>query len=344
MKYGMPYKGSKNKLAGKIFESFPRKKNFYDLFCGGCAMTHYGLLHGGFENYYMNNINPACPELFMDAVHGKFKDEKRWISREDFFRLKDSEPYVAFCWSFGYNLRDYLYSKEIEAYKKACHFAIVFDDFSLIKELCPEVYDVTKEALNGIKNIKERRIAFGLSVVKGLKRLGDWDLVLNNPLYKLVCLSGGKLVRDSKNNDIQSLESLRSPEYMRSLERLQSLESLQSLQRLERLQSFNKSYDEIEIKKDSVIYCDIPYEGTDGYLTEFDFEKFYSWCEKQTEPLFISSYKMPSDRFVCVAMFKHRCTLSATENIEVTEKVFIPKHQVKEYHLPGSLFNFDELM
>ena len=48
MKYGMPYKGSKNKLAGQIFELFPRKKNFYDLFCGGCAMTHYGLLHGGF--------------------------------------------------------------------------------------------------------------------------------------------------------------------------------------------------------------------------------------------------------------------------------------------------------
>lgn len=33
-----------------------------------------------------------------------------------------------------------------------------------------------------------------------------------------------------------------------------------------------------------------------------------------------------------------------TEKIEVTEKVFIPKHQEKEYHLPGSLFNFDELM
>ena len=108
------------------------------------------------------------------------------------------------------------------------------------------------------------------------------------------------------------------------------------------------SYDQVEILPDSVIYCDIPYEDTNAYMQDkkqdFDFEKFYSWCEKQTEPLFISSYKMPAERFVCVAMFKHRCTLSATENVEVTEKVFIPKHQEKEYHLPGSLFNFDELM
>ena len=202
-----------------------------------------------------------------------------------------------------------MYSEEIEPYKKACHYAIVFDDFSLIKELCPEVYDVTKEALNGIKNIKKRRLAFGPSVIKELKRLGDWDLVLNNPLYTSARWRGGKL--DGKNNDLQSLQSLES------------------------LQSFNKSYDEIEIEKDSVIYCDIPYEGTSGYLTDFDFEKFYSWCEKQTEPLFISSYKMPADRFVCVAMFKHRCILSATANNEVTEKVFIPKHQEKEISPAG---------
>ena len=301
----MPYKGSKNKLAGKIFELFPRKKNFYDLFCGGCAMTHYGLLHGGFENYYMNDINPACPELFMDAVHGKFKDEKRWISREDFERLKDVEPYVAFCWSFGNNLRNYLYSKEIEDFKKAWHYAIFFDDFEPAKKL-------TGIDFSPIKNIKNRKEKY---------------------------LTSKEIIRKFYNHSVFGVT-----QHLQSLQSLESLERLQSLQSLERLQSFNKSYDEIEIEKDSVIYCDIPYEGTDEYLTEFDFERFYAWCEKQTEPLFISSYKMPADRFVCVAMFKHRCTLNNAKNIEVTEKVFIPKHQEKEYHLPGSLFNFDELM
>ena len=261
MKYGMPYKGSKNKLAGQIFE------------------------------------------LFMDAVHGKFKDEKRWISREDFFRLKDSEPYVKFCWSFGNNLRNYLYSKEIEEFKKAWHYAIFFDDFEPFKK-----FDVDMSAIKGIKNLYK-------------KYLTSKDI-----LHKC---------HFDKGKQLQSCEGLF---------RLQSSESLERLERLERLRITVGSYDQVEILPDSVIYCDIPYEGTDGYLTDFDFEKFYSWCEKQTEPLFISSYKMPSDRFVCVAMFKHRCILNASQNIEVTEKVFIPKHQEKEYHLPGSLFNFDEMM
>ena len=312
MKYGMPYKGSKNKLAGQIFELFPRKKNFYDLFCGGCAMTHYGLLHGGFENYYMNDINPACPELFMDAVHGKFKDEKRWISREDFFRLKDSEPYVEFCWSFGNTLREYMYGKEIELYKKALHYAIFFDDYSLIKNFFQNDFSFLKK----IKNPSEKRLVLQRFMLN--KKIG-----YNTPLESSV--------KDSC--------------LLQSGARLDNLNLLSELNKFEdKLEITVGSYEQVEILPDSVIYCDIPYEGTDGYLTEFDFVKFYSWCEKQTEPLFISSYKMPADRFVCVAMFKHRCTLSATENIEVTEKVFIPKHQEKEYHLPGSLFNFDELM
>ncbi len=133
MNYGLPYKGSKNKLAPKIFELFPQKKNFYDLFCGGCAMTHYGMLHNKFEKFIINDINPMCPTLFVDAINGKFKNETRWISREDF--LNSNEPYVKFVWSFGNNLIGYMYSKEIEPWKKALHYARVFDDFSLFEEM-----------------------------------------------------------------------------------------------------------------------------------------------------------------------------------------------------------------
>ena len=41
-------------------------------------------------------------------LEGKYVDEKRWISREDFYKLKDTDPYVAIVWSFGNNMRDYL--------------------------------------------------------------------------------------------------------------------------------------------------------------------------------------------------------------------------------------------
>lgn len=40
MRYGLPYKGSKNKIAERIVDFLPKAKNFYDLFAGGCAITH----------------------------------------------------------------------------------------------------------------------------------------------------------------------------------------------------------------------------------------------------------------------------------------------------------------
>lgn len=39
MNYGLPYMGSKNKIAEWVVGHFPeKKKHFYDLFAGGCAV------------------------------------------------------------------------------------------------------------------------------------------------------------------------------------------------------------------------------------------------------------------------------------------------------------------
>lgn len=135
MKYGLPYKGSKNKLAERIVRLLPRRTNLVDLFCGGCAVSHAALLMGKYEHIYINDINWMCPTLFMDALQGKYANDTRWISHEDFFRLRDTDPYVAMVWSFGNNMRDYLYSKEIEPLKKAIHYALFFSDYSLAKTL-----------------------------------------------------------------------------------------------------------------------------------------------------------------------------------------------------------------
>ena len=135
MNYGLPYKGSKNKLATRIVDLLPRRKHFYDLFCGGCAVTHAAMLSNKWEHFTINDLNWQCPTLFVDALNGKYKNDTRWISREDFFRLKDSDPYVAFVWSFGNNLRDYIYSREIEPLKKAIHYALYFNDYSLAAEM-----------------------------------------------------------------------------------------------------------------------------------------------------------------------------------------------------------------
>lgn len=46
MRYGIPYLGSKNKLAERIVSLLPRAEHLYDVFCGGCAIAHCAALNG----------------------------------------------------------------------------------------------------------------------------------------------------------------------------------------------------------------------------------------------------------------------------------------------------------
>ena len=131
MIYGLPYKGSKTKLAERIIDLMPRAEHLYDLFAGGCAIAHCALIKGKYGHVHINDINPMMPQAFVKALKGGFDDEDRWISREDFFRLKDTDPYAALCFSFGSDTRTYIYGKDKEQYKKALHYAIYFNSFDL---------------------------------------------------------------------------------------------------------------------------------------------------------------------------------------------------------------------
>ena len=131
----MPYKGSKNKIAQWVVDQLPSAKHFYDLFGGGGAITHCAILSGKYEVVHYNELNPVVFKAFEMSVNGEFKNENRWISREAFKKLKDTDAYVNLCFSFGNNGRSYCYSKEIEPLKKALHYAICFNDFSLLEEL-----------------------------------------------------------------------------------------------------------------------------------------------------------------------------------------------------------------
>ena len=91
--YGVSYKGSKSRIVEKLVEAIPcvGVDNFYDLFAGGCAVTHKMLLDGRFKHYFANDIDGQALRLFYDGLKGKYTNEMRWISRADFFRLKDSD-------------------------------------------------------------------------------------------------------------------------------------------------------------------------------------------------------------------------------------------------------------
>ena len=296
MRYGLPYQGSKNAIAEKLVSVLPCADNFYDLFAGGCAITHRAMIDGRWKNYYANDID-NIPTLFFDAVNGKYKDEKRWISREDFARLKDADLYVSLCWSFGNNRKDYLYSKEIEPWRKALHYARVLGDNSLLCDFGIKSDGNTKDIKKHHNEYKDKYIKWYIKNVQDNKFCGE-----------------------KINTDLSRLQHL---------ERLQRLQRLQSLKRLQLLQISQKSYDEVEIKPNSVIYCDIPYENTMGYKSgDFDFKKFYDWASNQTELIFISSYHISDDRFVEVDGWNKTMLFSLT-NATGIERLFVPKGQQK---------------
>ena len=390
MNYGVPYKGSKNLLADDLMKVIPAKgvENFYDLFAGGCAVTHKAMLGGRFARHFANDLDGQGLRLFQDSIGGKYRDEKRWISREDFGRLKDTDPYVSCCWSFGNNQSNYLYSQEIEPWKKALHYARVLGDFSLMEEFgirtdgsraditahhdeykrkyirwwlskqeyTAEELDALIAKCRGDIRVQQEELrqyllrgleSSGLTQAEVGRRLGSqmtghyfgrsqWEFPTEE-YYNMMRTFMPALDKDY--NEVvgltrlwQSLESLESLQSLQRLQRLQSLQSLQRLQSLQSLQASFISYDEVEILPRSVIYCDPPYRGTDGYKTEFDHESFYDWCGRQTELVLVSEYGMPEDRFVEVLHRSHRSRLSGTANVGVTEKLFVPRHQAARYY------------
>ena len=129
MRYGLPYKGSKNQIAEWIIANLPKAETFVDLFCGGGAVTHAALLSGKYKKFVMNDIDGRLPKLFLDCAYGKYTIENHpeWISREEFHSLKDSDAYIALVWSFGNNGKDYIYGSDIEQFKHDYHTA-VFED------------------------------------------------------------------------------------------------------------------------------------------------------------------------------------------------------------------------
>ena len=134
MNFGLPYLGSKNSIAKWVCDILPNANTLYDLFAGGGVITHCASLNQKYNNYIVNDLNSLCINGLKMAYNGEFKNETRWISREDFFKLRDTDYYVACCYSFGSNFRNYSYSKETEQLKKAMHYSVYFNDNYLLQK------------------------------------------------------------------------------------------------------------------------------------------------------------------------------------------------------------------
>lgn len=308
--------GSKSKIARWVAERLPEGDTLYDVFCGGCAITDYAMRMRKYGRYVINDIT-NIGFVFKKALDGGFRNETRWIDRKTYFENLE-DLYVYLCFSFGNNPAcGYAYAVEIEPWKKALHWCYVFNDPSLMHE-------------------------YGVDIPVCEDKAGYKKWIRNNEAYirENYCAS-----THAHRDEIEDTTGLTL-----------HLECLQSLNRLERLQSlehpssslhiFQGDYRDVMIPKSSgVVYCDPPYRNTRQYydmeggrkrdLTKtFDYDKFYSWCEWQSyenkNPVFISSYDLPSDKFRRVASVEKGSSLNRGMNYcdDKIEGLYVPKEQV----------------
>ena len=320
MNFGLPYQGSKNRIAKRLVDALPPAPVLYDVFCGGCAVTHAAMLSGKYQRFVINDRRDWLPDAFRKAIHGGYAHEDRWISREEFERLRSTDAYAAMCFSFGNDYRSYMYARPLERYKRALHYAIFWRDFAPWRELCPETADALAAGLAPIEDRKQRRVQAGHFIVESLKQqLSAGTLspdILEKPIYRQI--------RRATSNSLQSLGCLERLERLLSLERLESLPDT--------LTAYSMDYREMRFDEPGIIYCDPPYmsgyaKGKE-YGCEFDAEAFYSWCEAQKLPVYISEYQMPEERFVCIAEWDKVTTIAAKTTTHVTERLWRPRTQL----------------
>jgi len=298
-KLGIPYMGSKRKLASNILHEITQRHNgltdLYDLFGGGGSVSFTAIRDYRFTVHY-NELNKHIYSLVEYLKTHKELEPKfyEWVTREEFKNQinksnDDADWYSGFamsCWSFGNNSeKGYLYGKHLEHSKYLAHRFIVDGCLKSMTELGLNI----PELIN-INDIQERRILFCNYI-------------------------------DKNENVLQYSNVIH-------------LARLQNLQNLQNLQINNSSYEKVPIVGNNpVIYCDIPYKGTGEYKEGgFNHDEFYQWFSDLEYPAYLSEYQAP---FECVHRFKHRSSLSATNNKkQVVESIFWNgKGEISNYKL-----------
>jgi hypothetical protein len=303
-KYGIRYMGSKRSLAGDILEVIYKTLDcddfvVADLFGGGGSFTLLALNQG--HKVLYNEFDPAIVDLFNRLLsNGEFYPY--WISREDYSKYKDQLDWfggwVKICYSFGTNQKSYAFGKKIEHLKKLSHNFIV--------DLNKDFYDMFDIS------VKECLMSFFDEVDYENLNLNDRRLFLKRGV-KHCCKSG-----NIRRFDIENIE------------RTQNIKNIQHILDVKNLfKKFNdniiisnKSYEDVDLPSNTVVYCDIPYKNTHKYNDNvFDYDSFYSWAFNNSHPVFISEYSIPDD-FKCVWEKAKTSGFSINNNTKTLEKLF----------------------
>lgn len=321
---GIPYKGSKRKLAKPIIDYIlshnPQAKYAFDLFGGGGAISFEALKRKQFSEVHYNELNTGVVELLKKIrTDGITPEFYRWVDRETFNKHKNDDDwfggFIKTCWSFGSNQRTYLYGFDIVEWKKAlCHICFAETEEEIISNFRILEKRVFKKPIDYTIFFDDKRAIELLQLPKGSERRYN----LRNCILK------------RSVDGLENLERLGNLESLENLERLESLERLErlgNLQRLEKLNITNLSYERVPITtpiNETIIYCDPPYKGTSRYQKDIRHDLFYDWVVNNPYKVYVSSYEFD---LPIVREFEHRSLLSATTNNKVVERLFCNKKE-----------------
>ena len=301
---GLPYIGSKKKIAKKLIEiikqNFGTDKTVYDLFGGGGAITLECKLQG--LDVVYNDIDPIPGQMIQKILSEDREYLKTLIcSREEFFQIRDKEDKTIddhlklLINSFGNDCKSYLYGKKYSNIK-----------YTLAKEIiekhdCFYGYKQT-ETFKDFANDKEK-----------LKSLG-WEN------------------KEEKNQCLQQLQKLQQLEQLKQLEQLQKIKQLENIQDIEangKIKFYNKDYKEFSNIKNSILYLDPPYKKTKKAYkhSNLDHEGFYKWCKNMSKEniVLISGYDMPDDFEVVYEFTKAKSTIQSGYHESKYEKLYMIK-------------------
>lgn len=253
---------------------------------GGGAITHCASLSGKWDSIYYNDINLLLVNLLQDAVNGKYNYN---IFTPNFV---DRKTFFDNINSNGYIKYIWSFSNDGKTYlysKEKEYIMCKIFNYIVFNEKDKDIYDLYSDIDSAVisDDIEQRR--------------QQW------------CSKMRLLYGESS--------------FYRFMPPLTSIKHLQSLEQIKNKNiSFNcHNYKDYEYQKGDIVYCDIPYENTNGYGFEFDNNEFYQWAKNQEFEIYISSYYL-DDRFTCLyEKPKNHIFSSGGASLKVTERLYVNK-------------------
>ena len=330
--FGLPYTGSKSRIAPWLMEMLPNCENFVDVFAGGCAVSHAVMLYGKAKTITMNDLQGDIPELFLDALHGDLEkyNPYKWVNRQTFFEQKENNPLIRLVYSFGNNGKNYLYSREIEEYKHAAHLVLTDDDWESFNALCPELAEKCKTALLKYPIITEkysssidiRHSIFQKKCCEILREISgnNWysDIIQQNPFYRASKKewishgkTGPKIVGSRGNQEVFSITRIEKIAHTQVAQHLEGIKRIQHIINDDInnndinnniiINTSSADYRLLDIPNNSVVFCDPPYKDSSIKYNniKFNYEEFYDWCLEKAKcnDVYVTEYNIDHPHF-----------------------------------------------